>query len=64
VRENWCVGVGRERSLWRMGRRKARVFPEPVWERRKVSLVVERRCGIARDWIWVGLEMERDFVRW
>ena len=64
VREYWCVGVGRERRCCRIGRRKERVLPGPVWERRKVSWVVVRRCGIARDWMRVGWIMERNFDKW
>jgi len=65
VRSYLWVGVGRERIVWRMGRRKARVLPEPVWARRKVSWCGEvRRWGIARDWICVGLEIWRERWRW
>ena len=63
VRESWFVGVGSERSVCRIGRRKARVLPEPVWERRKVSRGEVRRCGIERDWMRVGVVMERDLER-
>ena len=47
-----------------IGRTNAKVLPEPVWARRKVSWEVPNKCGIASCWISVGWEMESVLDRW
>lgn len=46
-----------------MGSRNARVLPEPVSARIKVSFDELSKCGIVSLWISVGLEMSNDFLR-